>query len=115
MPRPKRAKTKGPKGPEAQPSNGAPENGPPQIAVAEAAPAEELQPPTTPVETTELPQPEDRTASGGQRRRDRPPPQKPASVPHNDRPSGGGPEKGPDDKDHIAATSLNIAKLQAMS
>src|ERR1700740_1186410 len=94
MPRPKRAKTKGPKGPDGQPSNGAlTENGPAEVAVADVNPTEELRPPTSPVETSELPQPEYRSAQ------------------HH----AGGQNKAADDKDHIAATSLNIAKLQAMS
>src|SRR5437762_2118262 len=116
MPRPKRAKTKGPKLPEGQPSNGAlTENAPAEVAVAEGAPADELQPPTAPVETTDLPSTQERQAPPP-KRRDRPAPQKPMGSPQGDqRSQGGGQEKSGDDKDHIAATSLNIAKLQAMS
>src|SRR5438876_7121958 len=80
----KKPKTKAPKGPELAPtdSNGA-ESAAVAIAVAEP-PADELQPPTTPVETHEPDKADARPAA----------------------------EK---DKDHIATTPVNIAKLQAMS
>src|SRR5437762_6342450 len=65
-------------------SNGSVTDSPVATAVAEP-PTEELQPPTTPVESVEPEKPE----------------QKPATP--------------PTDKDKIAATSLNIAKLQSMS
>src|SRR5215472_7372664 len=109
MPRPKRAKTKGPKLPEDQPSNGAlTENSHPEVAVAEAASSDELQPPTAPVETTDLPATQERQAQT-LKRRDRPAPQRPGGPQQGEqRGQGGGPDKAGDDKDHIAATSLNI-------
>src|SRR3974390_61179 len=116
MPRSKRAKTKGPKVPEGQPSNGAlAENEQAEIAVAQAAPPEELQPPTSPVETADLPLAQEMPAAPS-KRRDRPAPQKPAGASQGEqRQPGSGSGKAGDDKDHIAATSLNIAKLQSMS
>src|ERR1051326_2901757 len=114
MPRPKRAKTKAPKGPDGQPSNGAlTENAQAEVAVAEASSSEELQPPTSPVETADLPPAQERPIPA-QKRRDRPPPQKPAPNQTEQR-GGAAAEKGADDKDHIPAASLNLPKLQAMS
>jgi transcription termination factor Rho len=117
MPRPtKKAKTKTPKEPIAEPANGAP---PVAAAVAEPPPAEELQPPVAPVETSESPQPVEVPAMPKRRE---PPAVQQRPAPSPDR--GGGAnrqgnrrqdERITDDKDRIAPTSLNIAKLQSMS
>src|SRR5215471_10966762 len=87
MPKPRKPRTKGPRpqdGLEGNAGDGSP------VAVAEP-PSDELQPPTTPVETHD-----------GEKTAEKPPERRPerASV---------------EDKDRVAATSLNIAKLQAMS
>src|SRR5215470_4242921 len=125
MPRPaKKPKTKTAKTPEGEQPNGAPaEPGSVSTAVADTpAATEELQPPTGPVETAESAQGDGATPVA--KRRDRPPSQ--GVEPHAQEPaalekSSGRmqnrrqDERHTEDKDHIAATSVNIAKLQSMS
>ncbi len=126
MPRPvKKAKTKAPKAalgelpPEATPE---PAAAAPALAVAEPPPPVEVSQSPSPTVTPE-PTDADNLDSAGFRKQ-RPQPSRP---PENGADQGGGARRGPqptgaprgdgrgDDKDHIAATSLNIAKLQAMS
>jgi transcription termination factor Rho len=103
----------------------------PAPAPVESAPAgvQELQPPTSPVEPNEAPRPQPRQQQGKKQKgnqrggpqgkgqqghggQQRGPqsrgPQQPAPAPKE-------PELSPEERDRIAATSLNIAKLQAMS
>src|SRR5258708_25668729 len=129
MPRPvKKAKTKiaKPNSPEL-PNDGAAEPGvEPAIAVAEPAPADDVQPAAPPTEAEELEDNSRFESTPLPPRKQRPTPQK---GPESSAPTQGGQPRGPqgsaaqksdgrppaDDKDHIAATSLNIAKLQSMS
>src|SRR5580765_5271846 len=91
MPKPRKPRTKGlrpPEGLEGSVADGSP------VAVAEP-PSDELQPPTTPIETHDGEKPAEKPAERQAERR-------------QDKPTG-------EDKDRVAVTSLNIAKLQAMS
>src|SRR5215831_18579818 len=125
MPRPvKKGKARAAKEPSGEPSNGAsPETLPVSAAVAEPPPGEQLPPPPVSVETPENMNADDKPAQP--KRRERPVQQKrPGSpLPVGDaeetpeppqKPEKRGPQKG-DEKDRIATTSLNIAKLQSMS
>ncbi|HWW01461.1 MAG TPA: transcription termination factor Rho [Candidatus Acidoferrum sp.] len=131
----KKAKAKTAKELSAEPSNGvSPEPAPVSTAVAEPPPAEELQPPPAAVEAPEPVTAEEKPAP--QKRRERPAqpkrPEPPAPVADeaaetnqeeeaetNQKPERRAPQKGGDrpgdEKDRIAATSVNIAKLQSMS
>jgi transcription termination factor Rho len=124
MPRPiKKAKTKSAKPPEEMP-NGAAEPTAPAIAIAEPPRPEEPEAttpaPAAPEERADISSPEPSFP-----RKPRPAPQKPQDSAATDQATsrksstGAAPQKGDgrvaDDKDHIAATSINIAKLQAMS
>jgi transcription termination factor Rho len=126
MPRPiKKGKTKAAKGLDAEQTNGAPaEPTPVATAVAEAPSTPELQPPTAPVEAVEAVETD--PAPVVARRRDRPTSQSAgqpaggersaAEEKNMARPAGRKNDgRQIDDKDHIAATSVNIAKLQSMS
>ena len=114
MPRaPKKAKNKPPL---SEPANGSPaEPAAVATAVADAAPSsDDLAPAAAaPLETPETGKPDDRAA---QKRRDRP--QRPGGGQRPDKQQPA-PQKVEtprvDDKDRIAATSVNIAKLQSMS
>src|SRR5579872_4346206 len=127
MPRPiKKAKSKAAKPPGSeQPGDIGPEvASAPSVAVADPPPAEEPPPgvpPSTAQETNDnaiaepISQPQRRQRPSPPRASDQasseqPAPRKPAPFPaqRTDGRSG-------DEKDHIAATSINIAKLQAMS
>src|SRR5580765_3857076 len=128
MPRPiKKAKTKA-----AKPSMGELPDGAsaetvaaPAVALAEPPHGEDAPASTLPPVMQETPEPPPAEPGPGFQRRQRPAPQKPAE---GQGPYHGGPRKGPqgsssqksygrvsEDKDHIAATSISIAKLQAMS
>jgi transcription termination factor Rho len=145
MPRPtKKGKFKNGKPPEGAPLDSPTPAEPPNIvaAVAEPPPTDELQPPTSPVEpaaepqsSEDRPQPQERPPQQQQQqqqqqkqRRDRPPKGQGGPGPQKDRDRGdrdqrGAPQQGnakpqepsAEDKDRIAATSVNIAKLQSMS
>ncbi|HTL17832.1 MAG TPA: transcription termination factor Rho [Patescibacteria group bacterium] len=125
MPRPiKRAKTKAAKpGPGELPTEATPETATPPVAVAEPPRNDGTQAAGAPTETPDTSE----AAPVEQFRKPRPSPQQ---RPQENGPDSGGqgnqPRRGQqagnhrgdgrnDDKDHIAATSLNIAKLQAMS
>jgi transcription termination factor Rho len=126
MPRPTRkAKTKALKDQAPELANGTlPEAAPAAVAVAEPPAAEEIQPPTTAIEPDVAPVAEDRQAP---RKRERQGPprgevpapsqgqQPPVREKMPERPIGKKPSDLAEDKDRIAATSLNIAKLQSMS
>jgi transcription termination factor Rho len=119
----KKAKIKAPKGQPTDQANGTlSDAAPAAVAVAES-PVQELQPPTAPVETTE---PASTTEEPQQKRRQAPPRPEPAAAddrqatPQRDRtaqrPVGRkSDDQAPEDKDRIAASPVNIAKLQSMS
>src|SRR6185369_12910801 len=121
MPRPiRKAKTKGVKPLAAELPDGAPAEGiaTPVAAIAEPPPAEDPQavrplaespesPEGSSAESVALPPRKQRLAPGP----DQGSQQKGAPTPNAQKGDG----RVVDDKDHIAATSVNIAKLQAMS
>ena len=126
MPRPiKKAKTKGAKTPSAElPIGVAAESAAaPEVAIAEPPPENDPQPAPPPAETAEPIETPRTEPNPNHLRKPRPGPPRPSdqSTSQGGQPRGqqaphrGGDGRVADDKDHIAATSLNIAKLQAMS
>jgi transcription termination factor Rho len=150
MPRPiRKAKTKAPKEHAVEAGNGlTAEQAPARVDFAEPRAAEDLQPPTTPVESNGPAAPLEEDVAPQRNRERQPADRQEAASPgngqaasHRERDRGeradrgerrdrnernDRPDRGPDrggkksnepveDKDRIAATSVNIAKLQAMS
>src|SRR5690348_5522606 len=123
MPRPtKKAKIKGPKSPGQELPSGVTGEAmaAPAVAVAEAPSTEDTPGVSVPAETPD-PSPMPRNEPNQQNMR-RPRPSAPRGPEAGEQPGQArGPQGGHradgrgDDKDHIAATSINIAKLQAMS